>query len=252
MQRFKKQVIYGGTFLLLIIFFLGWIYFSYLKPEASCLDKKKNQNEEGIDCGGVCGNFCFPTDFRPIELIRNPSFFKVDSKHASLIVEIQNPNSRLATKNFSFEFRIFGNGETPIKIVSGESFLYSGEIKTIIAPNVEVDLSKIERVEFIPAKSLWIEDKNFPRPSFKLQNKKTSFLDRNIVTEGSIINEESQIFGEVEVIAIFKNQARAKVGVSKTVINDFKPDETRPFSIIHPLIENVDLSVTEILIYARR
>ncbi|TSC81649.1 MAG: Uncharacterized protein G01um101420_931 [Parcubacteria group bacterium Gr01-1014_20] len=252
MPRFKKQVLYGGSFLLLIIFILGWAYFSYLKPEPSCSDKKKNQNEEGIDCGGICGNFCFPVDFRPIELIRDPSFFKVDSKHVSLIAEIQNPNGHLATTNFSFEFKVFGKSETPIKIISGESFLYSGEIKTIVAPNVEVDLSKVERVEFIPARSLWIEDINFPRPNFKLQNKKTSFLGGNIVAEGNIINGESQVFGEVEVIAVFKNQARTKVGVSRTVITNFKPDETRNFSIIHPLVENVDLSATEILIYSRR
>ncbi|MEK9173430.1 MAG: hypothetical protein AAB594_02575 [Patescibacteria group bacterium] len=252
MQRFKKQVIYGGTFLLLIIFFLAWIYFSYLKPEASCFDKKKNQNEEGIDCGGVCGNFCFPVDFRPIELVRDPSFLRVDGKHVSLIAEIQNPNGHLATKNFSFEFRVFGESKTPLKIITGESFLYSGEIKTIIAPNIEVDLSKIERVEFIPATSLWTQDGNFPRPNFKLQNKKTSFLDRNIVTEGNIVSEESQVFAEVEVIAVFKNPARVKVGVSRTVITNFKPDETRNFSIIHPLIDNVDLGATEILIYSKR
>lgn len=252
MQRFKKQIIYGGSFLLLIIFILGWVYFSYLKPEPSCFDKKKNQNEEGIDCGGICGNFCFPSDFRPIGMIGDPSFLKVDRGHVSLIAEIQNPNGHLAAKNFSFEFGIFGISKTPLKIASGESFLYSGERKTLIIPNIEVDLGKIERVELAISKPIWVEDRNFPHPSLKLQNKNTSFLDRNIIVEGKIVNEESQVFSEVEVIAIFKNQARGQVGVSKTVINNFKPDETRNFSILHPLIENVDLGRTEILIYAKR
>jgi hypothetical protein len=46
---------------LILFFFLGSLLFSCLAEQdnpllvESCMDKIKNQNEEGIDCGGICG-----------------------------------------------------------------------------------------------------------------------------------------------------------------------------------------------------
>ena len=49
----KKQLkIFSGFAVLVLLIVLGGIY--YFEPSPSCFDKIQNQNEEGIDCGGVC------------------------------------------------------------------------------------------------------------------------------------------------------------------------------------------------------
>ena len=55
--RFKKQ----SSYLILAAAVAALaVYLIYLgvKPASSCFDAKKNQNEEGIDCGGVCVIAC--------------------------------------------------------------------------------------------------------------------------------------------------------------------------------------------------
>lgn len=252
MQRLNKQLIYGGTFLAIIIIILGWIYFSYLKPEPSCFDKRQNQNEEGIDCGGVCGNICFPANFRPIEKVGDPSFLIIDKKHISLIAKIQNPNDGFAARNFAYELKIMGDGEEPIKTISGESFIYAGEIKNIIIPNIEISVGDINSIELVISKPAWVKTESFPLPIFKLQNQTPTIVNGSLSIQGNIISQEATVFSEVEVFAIFKNSNRTPVGVSKTVINNFIPDETRAFSILHPILNSIDLNTTEILIYAKR
>lgn len=252
MQRLNKQLIYGGSFLVIIIIFLGWIYFSYVKPKPSCFDRRQNQNEEGIDCGGVCGRICFPVNFRSIEEVGDPGFLVIDKNHVSLIAKVQNPNDSFAAKSFSYEFKILSDDNFLIKSVAGESFLYAGEVKSIIIPNLEISAASISDIDLVITKPMWSKAENFSPPAFKLQNQTPTIVNGSLSISGSIISQEAIIFREVEVFAIFKNSNRTPIGVSRTVINDFKPDETRAFSILHPILSSVDLNTTEILIYAKR
>jgi len=49
----RKRIIIIVVYLLLLALVVFGVY-SFLKAEETCLDGVKNQNEEEIDCGGVC------------------------------------------------------------------------------------------------------------------------------------------------------------------------------------------------------
>ena len=91
--RTMKQAIYGSIYLALFLLFATWFYFLVVKPAPSCFDKKQNQNEEGVDCGGVCSRICLPANLQPISLVdRVQTFFPVTNK-VTLLARIKNPNS---------------------------------------------------------------------------------------------------------------------------------------------------------------
>ena len=53
--RLRKQII-SGLVIFLILFLISYLIFLTIRGPvaASCFDGKKNQGEEGIDCGGPC------------------------------------------------------------------------------------------------------------------------------------------------------------------------------------------------------
>ena len=55
--RFVKQLLFGGIFLA-IIGGIGWWFFRLAVPAPSCTDGIQNGQEEGLDCGTVCGKSC--------------------------------------------------------------------------------------------------------------------------------------------------------------------------------------------------
>src|SRR3989304_8281011 len=74
MNRMIKQLLYGILFL--VVF--GLVFFPVYRlfvPAPSCSDGIQNQQEEGVDCGAVCGLSCAPTlhslIINQIELIAN-------------------------------------------------------------------------------------------------------------------------------------------------------------------------------------
>ena len=52
----KKQLTYFSVFLIIIIGVAVGFYLNITVP--SCTDKKQNQDEKGVDCGGQCSKEC--------------------------------------------------------------------------------------------------------------------------------------------------------------------------------------------------
>ncbi len=42
----------------ILIGFLVWVYFAFIKVNPTCFDNIKNGDEEGVDCGGSCKEIC--------------------------------------------------------------------------------------------------------------------------------------------------------------------------------------------------
>src|SRR3989344_4232149 len=57
-MRDAKRFLIGFVYLAMVIAFGVFVYFSFIKAPETCSDVKKNQNESGVDCDGVCTNAC--------------------------------------------------------------------------------------------------------------------------------------------------------------------------------------------------
>ncbi|MBU6415055.1 hypothetical protein KGQ34_02340, partial [Patescibacteria group bacterium] len=65
-----------------------------LIPQPTCFDNKKNQNEEEVDCGGVCAP-CALKHQEPLALSWPPRFFLIDEHRYDIVAELRNPNLAL-------------------------------------------------------------------------------------------------------------------------------------------------------------
>jgi hypothetical protein len=262
-MRHAKQLIYGVLYLIFWVAVGSGVYFHYVKPAPSCFDGIKNQAEEGIDCGGVCGNECIPS-LEPItasnvwllpivissSVVDSSSAFTATTTapttRASLLAEVRNPNLDYAAVGFTYTFKLYDEAGAEIISIPGSSYMYGAEVKYVAVPNINlpVDVRKVFRTELEISKPLWKKTVLFEKPDAIVS---LTRVDSNgtFAVQGNIRNNEAVPL-HVDLVAIFKDAAGTPKGASLTVLERLPGGEIRPFAIFHPLIENILLDRTQV------
>lgn len=253
-RRFTKQFLYGILYLAIFVLIGFWFYGRFIRVAPSCFDGVQNQNETGVDCGGVCARVCTANANR-IEQVGNVFYSSPDAGHIELMAEVQNPNSDLAAKSFTYVFRLYQTDGTSID-VAGVSFLYADETKYIVqvggAPP-GVDPSKITRADFLAGSDVeWVAAETFTKPDVKVRDQQISNTASGVEVDGHVSNEGTIDVPSVFVTAIFYNSFGLVAGVSNTQLDAVASGDVRPFTIIHPAIAGLNPSATVVSVSAAR
>ncbi len=117
----RRQFTYLGGVLL----FIAGILFLYLYPKfhvaPTCTDNKKNGTELGVDCGGVCSQFCSFQVSTPVVLWSRA--FLVSGNTYNLMAYVENQNKNAAAKYATYEFRIYDTDNKLIGRREGVTFI---------------------------------------------------------------------------------------------------------------------------------
>src|SRR3989344_2801586 len=237
-NNFVKQIIFGSFFLIILFLFGFAVYFLFFKQPPTCFDKKQNQNETGIDCGGSC-QACELKTIHPLETswVR---FFSADGK-AVLAAEIKNLNLNYASDNFSSDFEVFGkNGEKIKRISKINSFIYASDIKCLIEIT-DIDYSDIDNVKLSFSNVNWLVKDEFSKPAIQIREITTKALSGNseIEISGTALNENNYPLPLIRIIAFLNNSSVLKIGASKTELDDIPAYGEKTFKIIFP--KNISL-----------
>lgn len=250
-RRQRKQLIYGSSFISFwLVIFLA-VYFAFVKPDATCFDGWQNQGEEGVDCGGPCSAVCIPSVLHPVELVNAPLVFYPEGGGTSIMIQIQNKNDVWAAKKFNYTLSIYNTNDENLKTITGTSFIYASQFKYLLFPNLALERG-VGRIEFRATDEEWVKAETLPPPNVSVQRATTKIQDNFLVAEGQLSNKESATFSGVVVIAIFHGQFGQIAGVSQTIIDGLMPGETRSFNVVHPPIDGVNFSGTEIIVSTPR
>ncbi len=128
----KRQVVYAGSIVLVLVcaVAVGWYLFFHHTP--SCTDKILNQNEEKVDCGGVCAILCQAP--RVSALWARSVMVAPGVYHAAAL--IRNPEAEAGTESLPYVFQIFDSKNILIAERSGMMFLYPGEVVPLFEANI--------------------------------------------------------------------------------------------------------------------
>ena len=252
-RRLKKQLIYAVSFFVFLAIVIGGFYFVYLKPAPSCFDGIQNQKEEGIDCGGPCANACMP-QLNKLVLADRILILRPDATHISFLTRVSNPNFNYAAKSFSYSFDLLNASGSVVQSFPGNSFIYAGEIKYILVPNVPLPQAQFTNVDLrLDENPDWVPAGEFRGPpQFNTTGAQTNVLAKGISVDGNIINLDTMPFAKVTIVAIFIGKLNEVAGASQTEVGNLAPNAPQPFSIIHPPMQNIDVLGTKISAYASR
>lgn len=128
----KRQALYAGSIFLGIVLILvsAWFLFFFRLP--TCSDGILNQNEEGVDCGGVCATLCQAP--RVSALWARSVMVAPGVYHAVALV--RNPESSAGTEALPYTFQVFDAKNILIAERRGVMFLYPGEVVPLFEANI--------------------------------------------------------------------------------------------------------------------
>ena len=236
LERDKKRYLIIAIYLV-IFFAIGWIFYSWLKPAPSCTDGKKNQNEQGIDCGGVCQKQCAKMYQAQDLIIKEKTFVSAGPEAYDAMIRISNPNNQLGGSDFSYEISLKDADGNILAKRSGNSFILPVESKYIIETGFE-SKTPPQSVDVSISKPKWQEFFGYERPELNIYSKRYDLISSGIgysEASGLLRNESAFDFNSIKINVVLRDENGQPVAFNKTEMNTVNSGEQRDFKLLWPV-----------------
>jgi hypothetical protein len=132
--RFKKQFSYFAIFAAIILT-IAAIFILRSMSGGTCFDNKQNQNEEGVDCGGVC-NPC-KENIKELSILWKRFFVSGKNLYEAAAM-IENPNHFWGAELLNYKFKLYDKNNILIALKDGVTFLNPNERLLLMKSSLDV------------------------------------------------------------------------------------------------------------------
>ena len=208
--RTRRQLLYFSVFAVVVLALIaGLVWYFYPKP--TCFDGKKNDSEDGIDCGGPCTPCLKDIRDLSVSWVR---FFKNKEGFYDAAALVDNSNLTAALPVLKYRLKIYDVNNVAIATREGQTFINpAGEQQIIFESNIETGprLPRYVYIEFDSASAqdwkylkkeksfLSVAQKafvNFPFPRFSAEIRNDSLFDvKNVLVTGVLYDETDNAIG---------------------------------------------------------
>lgn len=233
--RFLKRLV---IIILYLILFCGagFVIYSISKPEPTCFDGKKNQNETEMDCGGPCA----PCDKKiSVEdlAVEEKAFVYGGQGRYDVMAKIRNPNKIYGSPDFQYEFAIKDSAGNILSQKKGSSFILPMETKYIIENNLETQLIP-QAVEIKIINPRWEEFLSFQeKPILSIYHKNYRLISSGTgfsEVYGLLRNESPFDFNSIKIKILLRDSRDELVALNTTEMKTVNSREERDFKLIWP------------------
>ena len=247
MPRIYKQIIIALIFFLIAGGF-GFLIYWVNQPAPACFDGIKNQDEEEIDCGGLCQS-CEVRALKNLEILWAQGLYVKDGFY-DLAAKIKNPNQNYGSGKISYSFNFYDKSNNLIGQKKGAAYILPQQTKYLIFPKVEspAPLKKVELL-FEPIK--WQKLKDYQPSELIISRKEYSLSSLNQPAKsqvsGLVTNKTNFDFDRIDIDVLLFNQDGKLIGLNITQANTLPAGQERQFVVswVEPLKEPVALIEAE-------
>ena len=132
--KIRKQIIIGFIYLLLFALFAAGFYYRFIYQTPSCSDNIKNQDEAGIDCGGICPEVCIPVINVDVEFVQ---VIPLGGNYYDLAAKIRNPNPNYGAPVLRYYFELKDKNGQPVAKKEDVTFILPNSQKYLIENNFQ-------------------------------------------------------------------------------------------------------------------
>jgi hypothetical protein len=234
-KRSTKRLIIVFIYLILFIAVVFIIYRA-LKPKETCFDKIKNQNEEDVDCGGVCIP-CKKIEAQDL-VVENKGLVESGRPEGyDFWVLISNPNRSFGAESFQYKIKLKDNSGGLISEKIGTEFILPGEKKYIVENGLSLENYPVQ-VEFSIEKVDWKEfDDYYEKPNLSIVNKSYNQISSGVgfaEALGLLKNESPYDFNVIKIQIILKDSSGKIIALNSTEMRTVKSGEERDFRALWP------------------
>lgn len=228
MNRTIKQIAIALIYFLLIggVIFL---YFALRQPPApSCSDGIKNQEEEGIDCGGPCKS-C--EQIKPLTRYE-VEYFPTRQGFVDVFAEVRNSNISYGVPQLRYTFEIYDKENVLIGSRSGVSFMLPNSTKFVVEQAIPVQKTPAKAL-FTITKSDFQEIRDYIRPRLSILGDRTRPLREDeggfLAYEGTVANQGNVDFDTVYITVRLMDDRGQTVAVNQHEVNTLRGNTNRFF-----------------------
>ena len=205
-------------------------------PKDSCSDGVRNQNEEDVDCGGVCKNVCVPVAKYDLGVASTGYVESGLTNKYDIYGEVKNPNEDFGSKDFQYSFTIKDAQGKEIAKKSGTSFILPGELKYIVENNIESS-SVPAKIELSVSDPVWIEFRGYEKPQLKIVNKTYNEISSGVGFSeaiGLLKNDSPFDWNVIKIQIVLKDSGGKIEALNSTEMRTVKSGENREFRAYWP------------------
>ncbi len=213
----RRKFIYLGTIGAIILIILVWIFVSYFYQTPTCSDKKQNQGEVGVDCGGPCNLLC-PAQYAPLNVLWF-RFVKVTDGDYNVLAYIENPNLNAGANNLEYVFKLYDKRGILLKERFGRTFAPANKVMAVFEADMQTGNQVPARVEFaFTSPPLWLKQASM-ETGLGLSQSALSRLDTAPRLTAVLTNKTIKEIKKVEAVAIVYNAMGNTMAFSRTIID---------------------------------
>jgi hypothetical protein len=215
---------------LFLCFFGTLFYFVFFSSPPSCFDGIENQDERGVDCGGVCLLVC-EKDVLPVRLLWVRAF-PIEKGWWSVFAYLENPNQGMSAV-LPYTIRLYDRGNFSIAEKTDSIKIYDEVIIPVYWGRVFLEEERpVLRATFDIGED--IEWKKIEREGYKVRTSGQSVGEKNGKGEvrAFLHNDENVPLKRVSVSAILYTRDNNAVTVSETIVRDVPPRGNVPIVFV--------------------
>ncbi len=249
--RQTRQIIIVSVYILIFTLLSVGVYYAFLKSPETCFDNKKNQDEQGIDCGGVCALACEEhITGEALEAVET-AFVPSGNGRYDVLVKVHNPNDEIGASVFEYVLELKDSAGQIIATRTGTSFILPQENKYLLELNIDVtrepvgvsvrlDVSKWERFSGYREKPVI----NIYQRRYSEISSGSGFSE----AYGLLSNESPYDFRSIVVKVILRDGNGGVLAFNMTEMRTVISHEERDFRLVWPTgfpgtVERVEMTV---------
>lgn len=233
-KKLHKQLIVIIAFALIfgVLFFILYAIFA---PPATCSDKKQNQNEKGIDCGGPCAP-CKVLQTADLN-VQETSFVFGGNATYDVVSKIYNPNDSVGAKKFQYTFSLKDAQGKVIATRTGSNFILPVDSKYVVELGLKTENDAAPAAaEIVITDPEWTPMGELEKPQLGIFNKKFDRSPSGVGSEaqGLLRNESSYDLNKISLVIILRGADGKILGINTTEKNVVRVNEERDFRLNWP------------------
>jgi hypothetical protein len=215
---FRRRFLYLSVIFLIIVIPLGTYTYVKLQKPPSCMDNLKNQNEHGVDCGGICQVACM-YEVQAYPTIQWARAYYVSKGIYNLVAYLQNPNTSYISKPVPYIFNVYDQNNALIQSKEGVVAFPTTKLFPIFTPTINLGERTPGRVSFEFLEPItWLEYYG-EKPELEVMERSLAHEDENPIIEAKIRNKTLHTYKNVEVVAIAYDTEGNGFAASRTFVD---------------------------------
>ncbi len=204
----------------------GAIAFAFIHQPPSCVDHKQNQNEEGVDCGGVCTYLCSAGHSAPSVRFVRP--LMPIAGRTDVIAYVDNPNADSVANDLHFSIELYSPTNTVVAKKEGTLDLPPSSTVPVFIPNFFSGSQEVARafITFDTPEHLWYKPQALT-PAPTAENIRITFGDAPRVTATAVNPASTNLLNVTFVVTLFDENGNA-VAASQTLVPELGPRGKAP------------------------